>query len=140
MNGRSLWQDVRYGARSLIRQPGFTLVGILLLTLGIGLNTAIFSLVDTLLFRPLPVGRPQEVVSVFTTGETGAGASTSSYQDFLDWRSANRVFSDMVGHSLMFATFSAGGEHRLVMGEVVTANYFSALGVQPVMGRGFAVD
>jgi predicted permease len=136
----SLLGDVRYAARALARQPGFTSVGVLLLALGIGLNTAVFSVVDTLLFRPLPVDRPSSVASVFTTGETGAGAATTSYQDFLDLRSSTRAFADMTGHSLMFASFSAAGEHRLLMGEVVTSNYFTMLGVRLPVGRSFVPD
>ncbi len=130
-------RDIRYGVRALIRQPGFTIVGVLLHSLGIGLNTAIFTLVDTLLFRPLPVAHPERLAGVFTTGEDGTGVETSSYQDFTDLRASNRSFSDMVGYSLMFGSFSARGSHRLVMGEVVTANYFQALGVPLSMGRGF---
>jgi predicted permease len=136
----TLTRDVRHGARALWRQPGFTAVAVLLLALGIGLNTALFSLVDTLLFRPLPVDRPNQIASVFTTGESGEGASTTSYQDFRDLRTANQVFSDMVGHSLMFVTFSGAAEHRLVMGEVVTTNYFSALGVRLQLGRAFLAE
>jgi predicted permease len=130
-------RDFQYGVRALLRQPGFAGVGILLLSLGIGLNTAIFTLVDTLVFRPLPVAQPDRLVAVFTTGEDGTGAATTSYQDFKDLRAATNTLAGMVGYSLMFGSFSAQGSPRLVMGEVVTANYFQALGVPLAMGRAF---
>jgi putative ABC transport system permease protein len=130
-------RDLAYGARALVRQPGFAVVGVLLLSLGIGLNTAIFTLVDTLVFRPLPVAQPDRLVGVFTTGEGATGAATTSYQDFKDLRAATNTLSDMVGYSLMFGSFSASGAPRLVMGEVVTANYFQAFGVPLAMGRAF---
>jgi predicted permease len=133
----ALVRDLQYGVRSLIRQPGFAIVGILLLSLGIGLNTAIFTLVDTLVFRPLPVAEPDRLVAIFTTGEDGTGAETTSYQDFKELRASTSTLADMVGYSLMFASFSAQGSPRLVMGEVVTANYFQALGVPLAMGRAF---
>jgi predicted permease len=130
-------RDLQYGARALLRQPGFALVGVLLLSLGIGLNTAIFTLVDTLVFRPLPVAQPDRVLGVFTTGEDGTGLETTSYQDFKDLRASTNTLADMVGYSLMFGSFSAQSAPRLVMGEVVTANYFQALGVPLAMGRAF---
>jgi predicted permease len=133
----ALVRDLQYGFRSLIRQPGFAIVGVLLLALGIGLNTAIFTLVDTLAFRPLPVAQPDTLVAVFTTGEDGTGAETTSYQDFQDLRASTSTLGDMVGYSLMFGSFSAQGAPRLVMGEVVTANYFQALGVPLARGRAF---
>jgi predicted permease len=133
----NLWRDLGYGARALIRQPGFAIVGVLLLSLGIGLNTAIFTLVDTLVFRPLPVAQPDRLVAVFTTGEDGTGVETTSYQDFKDLRASTNTLADMVGYSLMFGSFSAQSTPRLVMGEVVTANYFQALGVPLAMGRAF---
>ncbi len=130
-------RDLQYGARSLLRQPGFAVVGVLLLSLGIGLNTAIFTLVDTLVFRPLPVAQPDRLVAVFTTGEDGTGTETTSYQDFKDLRTSTNTLSDLVGYSLMFGSFSAQGAPRLAMGEVVTTNYFQALGVPLAMGRAF---
>ena len=134
----ALFRDLNFGVRSLLRQPGFAIVGVLLLSLGIGLNTAIFTLVDTLVFRPLPVAQPERLVAVFTTGEDGTGFESTSYQDFKDLRAASNTLADMVGYSLMFGSFSAqGGAPRLVMGEVVTANYFQTLGVPISMGRAF---
>ena len=118
------------------RSPGFSAVAILSLGLGVGVNTAMFSLVDSLLFRPLPVTAPETLVDVFTTGGDGDEYATTSYQDFLDLKSQNTVFTDMLGYSPMMAPLSLGADRsRLSLGQVVTANHFTMLGVQPLLGR-----
>src|SRR5580765_1488413 len=124
----SLWQDARYGLRSLRRYPGFAAIAVLSLALGIGLNAAIFTIVDTMLFKPMPVDRPETLTAVFTTSEDGQ-LGTTSYLDFLDIKRENSVFSDMVGRAMMFTSLNTSGQNRLAMGEVVTANYFSTLGI-----------
>jgi len=132
----TLLKDIRYALRWMRRSPGFSAVAILSLGLGVGVNTAMFSLVDSLLFRPLPVTSPDTLVDVFTTGGDGDEFATSSYADFLDLKAQNTVFSDMIGYSPMFAPLSFGGDRsRLALGQVVTSNHFDVLGVPPLLGR-----
>ena len=132
----TLWKDIRYALRWMRRSPGFSAVAILSLGLGVGVNTAMFSLVDSLLFRPLPVTAPDTLVDVFTTGGDGDEFATTSYQDFLDLKSQNTVFTDMMAYSPMMAPLSLGGDRsRISLGQVVTSNHFTLLGVQPQLGR-----
>ena len=131
----TLLKDIRYALRWMARSPGFSAVAILSLGLGVGVNTAMFSLVDSLLFRPLPVSSPDTLVDVFTTGGDGDEYATSSYQDFLDLKSQNTVFTDMIGYSPMMAPLSLGDRSRIALGQVVTSNHFSMLGMQPFLGR-----
>jgi len=127
--------DFKYAVRWLRRSPGFAIVATLSLGLGVGVNTAMFSLVDGLLFRPLPVESPQTLVDVFTAGGDGDEYATSSFADFQDLKAQNTVFSDMVGYSPMLAPLALGERSRIVFGQVVTSNYFSMLGIQPALGR-----
>ncbi len=136
----TIWQDVRYGLRTLRKAPAFTAVAIVSLAVGIGLNSAIFTIVDNLLFRPLPFERPESVVSVYTSEITGSRHGTSSYPDLKDIDETNVVFESLTGHSMMFAAIGTDGENRLAFGEVVTANYFSALGIPLALGRGFSAE
>jgi predicted permease len=129
--------DIRYALRWLARSPGFAAVAILCIGLGVGVNTAMFSLVDALLFRPLPVDAPDELVDVFTTGGDGDEYATSSYPDYLDLKAQNEVFGEMTGYSPMFAPLALGERSRLVLGQVVTGNHFSMLGIRPALGRLF---
>ncbi|MEP6783684.1 MAG: ABC transporter permease [Acidobacteriota bacterium] len=131
----TLFKDVRYALRWMRRSPGFSAVAILSLGLGVGVNTAMFSLVDSLLFRPLPVTSPGTLADVFTSGGDGDEYATSSYQDFLDLKSQNTVFSDMLGYSPMMAPLSLGDRSRVAFGQIVTSNHFTVLGVQPFLGR-----
>ena len=134
---QSLLADVRYALRLLRRSPGFTLVALASLALGIGVNTSIFSLVNALLLRPLPIERPESIVSLYTSDAEGP-YSTFSYLDYADLRDQNSVFSGLVGHSLMLAAFGRDGARtRLLIGEVVTGNYFDVLGVRAAVGRTF---
>ncbi len=130
-----LLKDIRYALRWMARSPGFSAVAILSLGLGVGVNTAMFSLVDSVLFRPLPVSSPGTLVDVFTTGGDGDEYATSSYQDFLDLKSQNTVFADMIGYSPMMAPLSLGDRSRIALGQVVTSNHFAMLGIQPFLGR-----
>ena len=131
----SLLKDIRYAWRGMGRSPGFSAVAIFSLGLGVGVNTAMFSLVDSLLFRPLPVTSPETLVDVFTTGGDGDEYATNSYQDFLDLKAQNTVFSDMVGYSPMMAPLSLSDRSRIALGQIVTSNYFTMLGVLPERGR-----
>jgi predicted permease len=133
-----LLNDVRYALRWLRRSPAFTLVAVASLAIGIGFNTALFAVVDAFLFRPLPVSDPAGLVDIFTSGAGGTGAeqySTSSYADYLDFRANNDVFTDIVGYSPMFGALNLGDRSRLALGEIVTGNYFTTLGVGAARGR-----
>jgi predicted permease len=132
-----MFHDLRYAVRWLLRSPAFAAVAILSLGLGVGVNTAMFSLVDSLLFRPLPVSEPDRLVDVFTSSQDGDEYATSSFADFADLDAQNTVFSEMTGYSPMFAPMVMGERSRLVLGQVVTANHFSMLGVGAQIGRVF---
>src|SRR5581483_5876535 len=142
----TLLQDLRYGARLLLKTPGFTLVAALSLALGIGANTTIFTLVDAVLLNPLPVEDPAQLVSVFTTDErNNAGAAFGFLQvspmNFKDLRDHNDVFSGMTAHTGLPLNISGGtGDPQQVFGEIVTGNYFTVLGARPIVGRGFLPD
>src|SRR3954469_16865147 len=127
--------DVRYAVKWLVRSPVFAAVAVLSLAVGIGFNTALFSVVDALLFRPLPVDRPERLVAIYTKGGDGERYATSSYPDYLDFRSRNTVFSDVMGFSPAIAAVKAGDRSRMALGEVVTGNYFQVLGVTAALGR-----
>ena len=131
----ALVQDTRYALRWLLRSPGFAIVAILSLGVGIGCNTAIFAVVDALLLRPLPVREPSRLVDLYTSGADGDTYSTNSLPDILDYREQKGVFADVAGYSPMFAGVSRGDRARLVLGEVVTGNYFTTLGVTARLGR-----
>jgi predicted permease len=148
----SLWQDIRYALRTLRQQPLFATVAVASLALGIGLNAAVFTTVDALLLRPLPVQDPDRLAAVFTSHEHGEVFGTTSYPDFVDLAAeSSATFSALAGRSMMFAPVSlpsatagpsgaGGSNNRLVMGEVVTANYFTAIGVPPALGRAFTPE
>ena len=118
----NLSSDVRFALRWLRRSPAFTLVAIASLAIGIGFNTALFTLVDAMLFRPLPVERPDRLVDVFTSGGDADRYATSSYPDFLDYKAQNEVFTDMLGYSPACGAMKLGDRSRLAMGEIVTGN------------------
>jgi putative ABC transport system permease protein len=133
---QSLLADIRFALRWLRRSPVFTLVAVASLAVGIGFNTTLFAIADALLFKPLPVASPKTLVDVFTTDSTGTQQfSTSSYPDYLDLRAGNEVFEDLVGYSPMFGAMNLETSSRLAMGEIVTGNYFRALGVTAALGR-----
>jgi predicted permease len=139
----SILADVRFALRWLIKSPGFTAVAVASLAIGIGFNTALFAVVDAVLFRPLPVARPDRLVDIYTS-TPGASASmrygTSSYPDYLDLTAQNQVFDDVAGYSPMFAALNLGDRSRLTLGEIVTGNYFRMLGVGAAVGRTLVPD
>ena len=128
-------KDLRYALRWLRRSPGFALVAIMSLGLGIGVNTAMFSLVDAVLLRPIPVIDPGSLVDVFTSSSDGDQYATTSFPDFLDLKTQNAVFSDMTAYTPMFAPLNLGDRARLVLGQIVTSNHFQLLGIRPFLGR-----
>jgi len=132
----SFLSDIRYALRWLRKSPAFTLVAVVSLAIGIGFNTALFAIVDALLFKPLPVAAPERLADVFTSDANGHSRfSTSSYADYLDLKAQNDVFEGLVGYSPMFAGVNLGDRSRLALGEIVTGNYFQVLGVTVARGR-----
>jgi predicted permease len=132
----SFLADTRFAVRWLGRSPAFTLVAVASLAIGIGFNTALFTIADALLFKPLPVRAPEHLVDVFTNDSTGTQQfSTSSYPDYLDLKVGNRVFEDLIGYTPMFGAMNLETGSRLTMGEIVTGNYFRVLGVNAAIGR-----
>ncbi|MEO7510289.1 MAG: ABC transporter permease [Gemmatimonadaceae bacterium] len=136
----TLTQDIRYAVRGLRKAPAFTLVALLTLALGIGVYSSIFSVVNAILFRPLPVERPNELVDVYGRQATSSEHGSSSYPNYLAYREQASTLSDVVGYSNFFAHLSIAGSSDLVTGELVTENYFRAFGVRPALGRAFAPD
>ena len=128
-------KDVKYALRGLVAQRGFALVALASLAVGIGLNSAMFSVVNAVLLRPLPVSDPARLVHIYTTSDVPE--STFSVPDLRDLQRHTSAFSGIAGHSLMFANASRDGASQLLLGEVVTANYFDVLGVRAALGRGF---
>ena len=133
-----LLADLRYAVRVLRKTPVFTVAAIGTLALGIGANTTIFSLVQTMLLEPLPYQDPDQVVMVWED-RTAAGfpRNTPAPANYRDWRTRNRSFTDMAATTFAFANLTGDGGPELVIGRRVTANFFSVLGVQPVVGRTF---
>jgi predicted permease len=132
-----LLRDVKYGLRMLVKSPGFSLVAVLSLALGIGANTAIFSLINAILLRPLPVEDASSLLTIATTDQRNPGNLQVSHLNFKDLRAQNAGFTDMAAFSFNGLNFSNGRESQQVNAQVVTANYFSVLGVHLPLGRGF---
>jgi putative ABC transport system permease protein len=139
MRMESLLQDLRYGIRMLGKNPGFTLIAALTLALGIGANTAIFSVVDATVLRPLPYPESERLVMLWSTSKTpGGGRYGSSVPDYREWREQNQVFEGL--GAFWYGDFNLTGDNQnaeRVQGAFVTANFFSVLGVAPALGRGF---
>ncbi|HKV28480.1 MAG TPA: ABC transporter permease, partial [Candidatus Acidoferrales bacterium] len=133
----SLWQDFRYGLRMLAKAPGFTAVAVLTLALGIGANTAIFSVINGVLLNPLPYPHPNQLV---TLGEKDPPFSESSisYPNFLDWVRLNHSFESLAAYRQNDFNLTGTGEPERVKVTQVSASFFSLLGVKPVIGRNFS--
>ncbi len=141
---QTLWRELRYGARMLAKNPGFSLIAVLTLALGIGANAAIFSLVNAVLLRPLPVADPARLVSVSLVKRQGAGLGLFSYLDYEDFRDRNEVLSGIAAYR--FAPMNLGdaagrgGDNERVWGYLVSGNYFDVLGVKATVGRTFSPE
>ena len=137
----TLLQDVRYALRILRSNPGFTAVAILTLTLGIGANTAIFSVIDSALLRPLPYRDPAGLVMLWENDSQHPNPhNTVSPPDFLDWQSRNSVFAEMAAIFDQHANLTGNGLPQEVVLQDVSANFFSVLGVTPILGPGFTAE
>ncbi|MGH8629557.1 MAG: ABC transporter permease, partial [Burkholderiales bacterium] len=132
----TLWQDLKYGARQLLRSPGFTVVAVLTLALGIGANTSIFSVVNGVLLRPLAYDDPDRIIVVWGK-HPQIGREAASLPDFVDWRAQNSSFESMAGAARRFLTLTGGDEPERLLATLVTGDFFEVLRVRPILGRGF---
>ncbi|MBA3805269.1 MAG: ABC transporter permease, partial [Acidobacteria bacterium] len=133
----TLLKDVRYGLRMLRKSPGLTIVAVISLGLGIAANTAIFSVVNAVLLKPLPVAEPGSVVALYTSDYSGPLYGSSSYPDYLAFRDQSEVLSGLVAYTPRPLSFNSGDHSERVFGEIVTGNYFDVLGIKPEQGRTF---
>ncbi|HSO74789.1 MAG TPA: ABC transporter permease [Blastocatellia bacterium] len=150
----SIWQDLKFGARLLINKPGFTLIAVMTLALGIGANTAVFSIVNALLFRPLPFREPDRLAwiasgaskpaSGLVAAEGDLSAVTTQVGNFSDWRRLNQSFEDLAAYFAFFDygsyIFTGSGEADRLRGVGVSQNFLDLLGVSPLIGRDFEDD
>ena len=132
-------KDIRYAVRSLIKRPGFVAIAVITLALGIGANTAIFSIVNTVLLRGLPVDRPNQIVSVAVRGKDDT-LSAFSYPNYKDFRDRNEALSGLLVYRFVPLSLSRNGVNERVWGYEVSGNYFDVLNVKPLQGRTFAPD
>jgi len=134
-------QDIRFGLRMLARNPGFTTVAVLTLALGIGANTAIFSVVNAVLLKPLPYADPDRLAVIWVTEPSAPGGLfPDTGPDFRDWKAMNHSFEGMSAITIAGATLTGSGEPRQLRGLTVSPNTFQLLGAQPQLGRSFAPD
>ncbi|HEX8775367.1 MAG TPA: ABC transporter permease [Pyrinomonadaceae bacterium] len=133
----TLWQDLSYGFRMLLKSPGFTLITIMALALGIGANSAIFSVVNAVLLRPLPFSTAERLVFISEWSQQVQNMSVS-YPNFTDWREQNRSFEQLAAFRGGGLILTGAGEPERVDGREVSASFFSVLGVNPALGRNFA--
>src|SRR5262245_52519580 len=140
---QTLWQDLRFGARMLWKKPGFTLIAVITLSLGIGANTAIFSVVDAVLLRPLPYPEAERLIFLLSTWRNPQGTTTSgsAMPDYREWRDQNRTLEGLAGfHYGDFNLSTTGGEPVRVQGAYITSNLFNVLKVSPALGRLFTPE
>jgi len=133
----TLLQDIRFGFRQLMKQRGFAALAIISMALGIGANTSIFSLVDTVLLRPLAVKEPSQLVELYGTLHNGADWSLQSYPNYKDYRDRNTVLSGLFVYRVVVSSLTVNNSSQRVWGYLVSGNYFDVLGVKPMLGRAF---
>jgi putative ABC transport system permease protein len=135
-----LFHDFRYAVRQLRKSPGFTVVAVITLALGVGANTAVFSVIDAVMLRPLPYHQPERMIAAESVNTRAAGFGALSYPDFFDWRSRNHTLEHLVSYH--DNAFTLNGLDRPVQldGEVVSWDLLPALGISPELGRGFTSD
>ncbi|HEX6046780.1 MAG TPA: ABC transporter permease, partial [Pyrinomonadaceae bacterium] len=138
----TLFRDIRYGLRGMLKRPGFTVIALLALALGIGANTAIFSLVNAVVLRPLPYPDPDQLVWAWGNVRNGGNRASVSPLDFLDFRNQNKTFEQFAANITipLPANLTGSGEPERLTASAVTGNYFQTLGVAPALGRGFTLD
>ena len=138
----SIIKDIRYGVRGLLKRPGFTAIALVALALGIGANTAIFSLVNAVVIRPLPFPDPDRLVWVYGNIRNGGSRASVSPPDFLDYRSQNKTFEQFAasGTQPLSVNLTGSGEPERLFASAVTGNYFDTFGISPAIGRTFTID
>ena len=138
----SIIKDIRYGLRSLLKRPGFTVIALVALALGIGANTAIFSLVNAIVLQPLPYPDPDRLVWAWGTVRSGSNRASVAPLDYLDFRSQNRTFEQLAASFGLpgQANLTGSGDPERLVSSSVTGNYFDTFGVRPVLGRGFSLE
>src|SRR5262249_35491353 len=135
-----LWQDLRYGARMLLKQPGFTFIAALTLALGIGANTAIFSVINALILNPPHFAEANRVAAIWRTGKDKRVEGYVSYLELQDWRGQNRSFESIAGYKPNGFILLNEEQPERLQGMRVTANFLSLLKVKPIRGRDFMVE
>src|SRR5579863_140955 len=141
-----MWNDLRYGFRTLRRSPVFTIIAVASLALGIGTNTAIFSLLNQVMFRMLPVRQPERLVVLHTEGRREGWTSSDndesvfSYPMYKNLRDRNQVFDGVIARATAQVSVSYGGETERSSAELVSGNFFEALGIRPALGRLFVPE
>src|SRR5215217_7427717 len=136
----SLIKDIRYGFRSLLKRPGFTAIALVALALGIGANTAIFSLVNAVVLRPLPFSDPDRLVWIWGNIRNGGNRASVSPLDFLDYREQNKTLENLAATMPLPVNVTGNGDPERLNAAAVTGNFFQTFGVTPVLGRGFTVE
>src|SRR5215204_3581873 len=132
----TIWQDLRYGARMLLKNLAFTLVAVVALALGVGANSAIFSVVNSLLLRPLPFEQPDRLVQVWETiPQRGRFQVPASFPQFADWRDQNQVFEQVVAYADWSFNLMGSAEPERIRSAIVSPAFFPALGIKPILGR-----
>lgn len=137
----TFWQDLRYGLRALRRNPGFAIVAIVTLAIGIGANVAIFSVINGVLLRPLPFPQSERLVTVWEIdAERNVVRGMASPAEFLDWQRMNHSFENLGGWRVLYFTITGSGDPERVWGSEVSGNFFRMLRVSPALGRDFEAD
>src|SRR5678816_3497358 len=137
----ALLTDLRFGARMLLKNPAVTIIALLALTLGIGANTAIFSVVNAVLLRGFPYKDPEQLALVWEKRQGGrTDQNVINLGNFSDWKDQNSVFADMAAFLDTSRNLTGDGEPEEITGQLATTNLFSVLGTNPVLGRTFAED
>jgi len=137
----TLIKDIKYGIRGLVKRPGFTAIALITLALGIGANTAIFSVVNAVLLRPLQFKDPEQLVIVWEDAAfAGFPQNTPAPANYIDWKNQNQSFADMAATAETSFNLTGDGDPERVSAYSVTANFFPLLGVQPLLGRSFVPD
>src|SRR6185503_7964756 len=138
----SIFKDLRFAIRGLVKRPGFTAITLIALALGIGANTAIFSLVNAVVLQPLPFPEPDRLVWVYGNIRNAGNRASVSPADFIDFRNQNKTFEQFAASFTMplALTVTGSGEPERLQASGVTGNFFQAYGVAPALGRGFTLD
>jgi predicted permease len=133
---QTFWQDLRYGVRMMIKAPGFAVIAVLSIALGIAVNTSVFSMLNGMLLKPMPVRNPERLVALYTSEPNSIYPNAFSYPNYVDYRDHNQVFKDLFIHyTTQLSMSDRDGLAVMVAGEMVTGNYFTGLQLDPALGR-----